>query len=159
MDKIEKGMIFVVNKDTNIIGVVHSIKDSKAQRYLLKLTDGTEVVWNNKTKTYSDGRILSPLTEDNRLPSLSEKTSLVTNTRSSIMILDGECYDDKNGIEYLMISLTSSVIIFGKSYDYIGVSRNPDAPLAYFTETGDCSNPAITLRNEWAYASTDLSDF
>lgn len=159
MQVIEKGMTFVMSHEPYVVGVVQSAKDKAAQRYLLKLTDGSEVIWNNRLKTYNVKRILLPLSEDTKLPSLKEKAQLITEaSRSNFELSDGDMYHSKDGYQYLMISLSNKVKIFEESYDFIGVCRDVSAPIAYFKKNGKCSSPVIELDEDSIVSEIDLSD-
>ena len=102
MQVIEKGMTFVMSHEPYVVGVVQSAKDKAAQRYLVKLTDGSEVIWNNKQKTYNVKRILLPLSEDTKLPSLKEKELLISYKRLPLRKI-------KSSIGWIRTNLTDTL--------------------------------------------------
>lgn len=149
--KIEKGMMFLLNKETSVVGVVKSIKCSKDERYVI-CVNAREHIWNNKTRTFSD-----PFWTKN-YSLLSEDTLLVINTPKveqpvveeevlpEIELIDGDVYSTKDGRDFLLFELDEPVKIFSKYYHFVGVTREKSPQQsAFFTRNGECSIGSIVL--------------
>ena len=157
--KIEKGQTFVLNAEKPyVVGVVSSIKDSKQERYVVKTTEGEELIWNNKSKKFSD---------DVEYDALSEETLLVASENEEDFCDCGECYGccseeedtsigletgdvwaDDDGETYLIVELHRPAVLFGKDYKFRGLSLSDMAninPIAYFDDNGVDAMKKITL--------------
>lgn len=149
--KIEKGMMFLLNKEEYIVGIVKSIKCSKSERYGI-VVGSREFIWNNKTRTFSDPFL------SKKYSLLSEDTLLVLNTPKvetseaevpTFELIDGDEYVANDGRSFIMFELDEPVKVFDTHYHFVGVTRNKSTlPSAYFTRNGKCSLTSIVL-NEY----------
>lgn len=156
--KIEKGQTFVLNAEKPyVVGIVSSIKDSKQERFVIKTTEGEELIWNNKSKKFSDDVEYDALSEETLLVAADDEESCdccsecdccTDEEDTSIGLETGDVWSEEDGDSYLIVELHRPAVLFGREYKFRGLSLSDMAninPVAYFDDNGVDAMKKITL--------------